>query len=447
MQGRFRQAGIAVLGLTDARGVISQANSVFVRLSRYRRDQLVGAPHNLIRHPDMPGGAFFLMWEALQAGQPFCAYVDNLAADGSAYRVFATITPLGDGYLSVRSRPLVDGLCGAAFALYEQVRPLELQLREQGWSAHEAAVRGAEKLGELLASAGFASYEEFTWAALPAEVEARLARVGGIATRPLAIGGLAEMLVVCRRIDEELRGWVDGLGDLARAADALRDAAPQFSRAVVEDADVAERINSTDTDGLFSTAVVYLRVWAQMAPEVAAVMTELLAELDELRRSCAQTRFRIALAVLHNQAIGQFAAEVADNVPESRQARPAIADLGRALDEGLTQMSASTQRNAALAGAAADRISGLRELLDLPQTMIREWLSRSDRSASAFAETADDIEAGVDRTQAAVDLLGSLAADCRRIAAPLDVSAVEELSARLRALLASGAAPAGSVHD
>ena len=56
---------------TDARGVISQANSVFVRLSRYRRDQLVGAPHNLIRHPDMPGGAFFLMWEALQAGQPY----------------------------------------------------------------------------------------------------------------------------------------------------------------------------------------------------------------------------------------------------------------------------------------------------------------------------------------------------------------------------------------
>jgi len=429
---------------TDARGVIEQANSVFVRLSRYGREQLIGAPHNIIRHPAMPAGAFLLMWEALQSGQPFCAYVDNLAADGSTYRVFATITPLGDGYLSVRARPFVDGLCGAAFSLYEAVRPLELELREQGWSAHEAAVRGAEKLGELLAGAGFPSYEEFTWTALPVEVEAWLGRTGGIARRPLATGDLAEMLLVARRIDAELRTWVGGLDDLQRAADALRAAAPQFAGTVAEDADVAERINTTDTEGLFSTAVVYLRVWAQMAPEVAAVMTELLAELDELRRSCAQTRFRIALAVLHNQTIGQFIAEIVDHVPGSQEARPAISDLGRALDEGLDQMASSTQRNAALAAAAADRISGLRELLDLPQTMIREWLSRSDRSSAVFAATADAIAARVDATQADVDLLGTLADDCRRIAVPLDVSAVEDLSARLRELLASGVAPSGS---
>ena len=54
----------------------------------------------------MPAGAFLLMWDTLTAGRPFCAYVDNLAADGSCYTVFATITPLGDRYLSVRFRPL-----------------------------------------------------------------------------------------------------------------------------------------------------------------------------------------------------------------------------------------------------------------------------------------------------------------------------------------------------
>jgi aerotaxis receptor len=422
---------------TDARGVIEQANSVFVRLSRYRRDQLIGAPHNIIRHPAMPAGAFVLMWEALQAGEPFCAYVDNLAADGSTYGVFATVTPLGDGYLSVRSRPCVDALHDAAFSLYREVRPQELELREQGWGAHEAAVRGAERLGELLAGAGFAAYEEFSWTALPAEVQAWMARAGGIARRPLATGDLAEMLVVSRRIDAELQAWVGELEDLQRTADALLAAAPQFSGTLAENARIADEVDHTDPEGFFSSAVVYLRVWAQMAPEVAAIVTELLADLDELRRSCAQTRFRITLAVLHNQTIGQFVAEIVDHVPGSDEARPAIADLGRALEEGLASMSASAARNAALAAATADRISSLRDLLDLPQTMIREWLSRADTSAAGNSGMVDAVSAQIERTQADMDLLGSLADECRRVAVPLDVSVVEGHSAHLRELMAS----------
>ena len=70
----------------------------------------------------MPGGAFLLMWRTLQAGQPFCAYVDNLAADGSTYTVFATITPLGEDYLSVRVRPQRSELLDAARGLYQTVR-------------------------------------------------------------------------------------------------------------------------------------------------------------------------------------------------------------------------------------------------------------------------------------------------------------------------------------
>lgn len=103
---------------TDSRGVIDRANSVFVRLSRYGRDELLGAPHNIIRHPVMPGGAFLAMWNALEAGEPFAAYVHNLAADGSTYDVFATITPLDEGYLSVRIRPTVQALFDTADAIY-----------------------------------------------------------------------------------------------------------------------------------------------------------------------------------------------------------------------------------------------------------------------------------------------------------------------------------------
>lgn len=422
---------------TDARGIIDQANSVFVRLTRRSRDELIGAPHNIIRHPVMPGGAFLLMWDTLQAGQPFCTYVDNLAGDGSTYGVFATITPLGDDYLSVRARPFVDALHDAEFSLFNAARPIELDLREKGWNAHEAAVVGLDKLGELLVGAGIPSYEEFIWMALPAEVEARLEQASGIATRPLATGDLAGMLDVAVKVDQELLEWVRSLDDLQRVADALLAAAPQFSQTMEANAHVADRINENDAEGFFSSAMVYLRVWAQMAPEVSGIVTELLVQLDELRRSCAQTRFRIALAVLHNWTVGQFVVELIDNVPGSDEARPAIALLGRALDEGLAATSEQSQRNASLATAAADRISTLRDLLDLPQTMIREWLSRADRSSATFMEMVDTISAQVDRTQGDIDLLGSLSDECRRIAVPVDAKVIEEQTEQLRTLLAA----------
>lgn len=441
--GARHEVGIDELffSTTDARGIIDQANSVFVRLSRFSRDELVGAPHNIIRHPVMPGGAFLLMWDTIQAGEPFCAYVDNLAADGSTYSVFATITPLGDDYLSVRARPFVDALHDAAFSLYGAVRPMELELRDKGWNPHEAAVVGAEKLGELLVGAGIPSYEEFIWKALPAEVEARLEQANGIAKRPLATGDLGDTLAIAGKIDEALQDWVHSLDDLQQVADALLAAAPQFSETMAANAKVAEQINENDAEGFFSSAMVYLRVWAQMAPEVAGIVTELLAQLDELRRSCAQTRFRIALAVLHNWTVGQFVVELIDNVPGSEEARPAIGQLGQALDEGLAASAEQTQKNAALAAAAADRISTLRDLLDLPQTMIREWLSRADRSSATFVGMVDAISAQVDRTQADIDLLGSLSDECRRIAVPLDTAVVDEQTERLRTLMVSHQAP------
>ena len=91
---------------TDAKGVIDEANEVFARNSRYERSELLGAPHNIIRHPDMPGAVFKATWDLLGAGHPVCAYVKNLARDGSTYWAFATIVPIAGRFLSKpRSQP------------------------------------------------------------------------------------------------------------------------------------------------------------------------------------------------------------------------------------------------------------------------------------------------------------------------------------------------------
>ena len=326
----------------------------------------------------------------------------------------------------MRSRPFADGLHDAAFSLYDQTRPVELEARNSGASAHEAATLGLGRLAGLLADAGFATYEEFIWVALPAEVEARLAQSAGIAQRPYAMGPLAGMLAAAQAIEAELRTWASRLVDLQGVADRLLVAAPQLDETARLNRDIAENIRARDSDQQFATAMVYLRLWAEMAPEVSAIVSDLVDDLADLRRSCAQTRFRIALAVLHNIAVGQFVVELIDAVPGSAESRPAIAGLCRALEEGLAETDEQSARNVELAAAAADRITQLVDLLDLPQVMIREWLARADLSSPGFAAVAEQVHGQVGRTQADIDLLAALAGECRRIAVPLDVSLVNE---------------------
>ena len=87
---------------TDRKGVITFGNDVFVRVSGHPRERLIGAPHNVIRHPDMPRAVFRLLWDYVLAGRSVVAYVKNMAADGAYYWVLALVTPIRGGFLSVR---------------------------------------------------------------------------------------------------------------------------------------------------------------------------------------------------------------------------------------------------------------------------------------------------------------------------------------------------------
>ncbi len=97
---------------TDKRGRITYGNEKFIEISGYSEEELLGAPHSIIRHPDMPKAVFKLLWDGIQSGEEINAYVKNLAKDGSFYWVYATVTPSFDsvsgeiiGYFSVRRAP------------------------------------------------------------------------------------------------------------------------------------------------------------------------------------------------------------------------------------------------------------------------------------------------------------------------------------------------------
>ncbi|MEW5832692.1 MAG: PAS domain-containing protein [Campylobacterota bacterium] len=100
-----------IVSKTDTRGNIIYGNRIFIDMSGHAEHELIGAPHSILRHPDMPAVVFQLLWERIKNRQEIFAYVKNLCKDGSYYWVFANVTATTDAhgevrdYHSVRRKP------------------------------------------------------------------------------------------------------------------------------------------------------------------------------------------------------------------------------------------------------------------------------------------------------------------------------------------------------
>jgi len=118
--------GQTLVSTTDLKGRILYCNPAFVAVSGFAREELLGQPHNIVRHPDMPEEAYRDMWATIAAGQPWSAAVKNRRKDGSHYWVKANVTPIMQGgqpagYMSVRTQPSRAEVQGAE-ALYATMR-------------------------------------------------------------------------------------------------------------------------------------------------------------------------------------------------------------------------------------------------------------------------------------------------------------------------------------
>jgi PAS domain S-box-containing protein len=152
-----------IVSKTDLKGVITYGNRIFINISGYSERELLGAPHNILRHPDMPRVVFKLLWDTLQAQREICAYVKNLAKDGSFYWVWANITPSLDragnpiGYYSVRRKPRPEAI-QVVSGLYRTLLEAERKAGD-GQAGMKASMT---ILNQTLEQKGM-SYEEFVF--------------------------------------------------------------------------------------------------------------------------------------------------------------------------------------------------------------------------------------------------------------------------------------------
>lgn len=102
--------GKLIVSRTDLEGRITHCNQSFIEMAGYNKDELIGEPHHILRHPDMPAAAFDDLWQTIGSGKKWHGYVKNLRKDGRFYWVYATVVPnirneKTVGYTSVRRKP------------------------------------------------------------------------------------------------------------------------------------------------------------------------------------------------------------------------------------------------------------------------------------------------------------------------------------------------------
>ena len=151
---------MTIVSRTDLKGKITYINDDFLEASGFTEAELIGQPHNIVRHPDMPEEAFADMWATLKAGRPWTGLVKNRCKNGDFYWVVANATPLkeGDsvvGYLSVRTRPSREQVTAAdgLYRLFKEGKAAAWEIRD-GRGVKTGLLDG---LGRLIAAMSQAS--------------------------------------------------------------------------------------------------------------------------------------------------------------------------------------------------------------------------------------------------------------------------------------------------
>lgn len=152
-----------IVSKTDLKGRITYCNRVFIEFAGYSEQELLGAQHNIVRHPDMPRGVFKFLWDTLGQRQECFALVKNMSKDGGYYWVMANVTPNLDtqgncqGYFSVRRKPKASAV--------EAIREVyQLMLAEEQRAGPKDACAASLALLTGLLNQKEVSYETFVLA-------------------------------------------------------------------------------------------------------------------------------------------------------------------------------------------------------------------------------------------------------------------------------------------
>ena len=453
-----------ILSTTDLTSAITYANQDFIDISGYTREELLGTPHNLLRHPDMPPAAFTHMWQALKSGRSWMGMVKNRCKNGDHYWVSAYATPVTrDGvtveYQSVRTKPdarrvqLAERAYARLRAGTRRVRPVVgLPFKLSAWVLGACAATWALGLG-------LATYP-LTWQLLAVTAVCAMGVMGvhGL-LRPLAQLNQRARLIADNPLSQAIyTGRGDEFGRIEFAMQMLEaqvgavvgrigDASQRLSghaAALVQQLDSSHSSSlgqQTQTDQVAAAI-------NQMAASVAQVAEHALQASKAADQAGSETREGHQRVDESRDAVLRLSQELERATDVIHQLESHSGDISgvleviRAIAEQTNLLALNAAIEAARAGeqgrgfaVVADEVRGLAQRTQQSTNEIQRMISTLQGGArdavQAMAQSSQHVEASVDQAQRAAAALDGISQRVAQITAMSQqiAAAVEEQSA------------------
>lgn len=388
-QERTFDCATPLISTTDLKSHITHCNDAFVDISGFSYEELIGKPHNIVRHPDMPPAVYKVMWEYLQAGKPWMGLVKNRCKNGDFYWVDAYVTPITEegkivGYESVRSCPSRENVRRAE-KLYKRINAKGFRKTRYHIGLEQVLVAAGVVIGLSLFVMGMP-----LWAWPVLTFTGFAFGVMRVMHEKNIITSLNRQLPNAFSHDVAVHSYTDERGAPGRLKVAIKSEQSRLVTILSRIEDASDRVHATTAQTLEMTNNVQEEIASQQAEteQVAAAMHQMSTTITDVSSNVQQTA----------EAADSAKTLVDSGSDLSARTRTSIAELQSTVSEIGGAVQAVSKETAEIAKAAEliDQIADQTNLLALNAAI---EAARAGEHGRGFAVVAEEVRALAGRTQ------------------------------------------------